>query len=110
MMKIKGKLDSVESQESQVMVLKKGIFEKNKTIKREINTLFTDLRVMIDRKEKELMANADKILEENHRGIDEVMKTVHNKKAQCRSSLDNIKTSLAKKVDVHHFFEHLLLA
>ena len=88
LLQLSNKVDEVEMAEERLESRKKEIFEQTQTCKQQIQHSFEDLRARLDKRERELLLEADKVQEENLQEIESCSRALISKAGVLRSMLD----------------------
>ncbi len=76
--------------QEQVSKLREKFFAETTNVKTGVSELFAQLRMALDKKEKEVMKNVDDILSENVSEVDMAMKMVSEKSKRTSTVLNQV--------------------
>jgi len=100
MLQVNAKIDESRINEQRLETRKRELIENTSSIKQEMSKAFEELRQRVDKKERELMSNADIFLDENLRELDSYIRVSNTNVARLEDQGDEIRKNLAQKDEV----------
>jgi hypothetical protein len=108
------KMDDLEIHEQRIEARKKEIIEQTNSAKQQMAHAFEDIRQRLEKKERELLNNADRLMEDSLKELDSYTRMISSRNSILRKMSSSVKEVLeeADTVSVIDYFaenkEHIL--
>ena len=96
---IGSKIDDLHVVEQRIETRKRDLVDQANTIKQKMANAFEDIRQRLEKKEREIMANADNFSESKIKEMDGIIRILNGRSQVLNQSIEQVKSNLRERDD-----------
>ena len=96
---IGSKIDDLHVVEQRIEARKRDLIDQTNTVKQKMANAFEDIRQRLEKKEREIMANADNFQESKLNEMDGIVRILNGRAQVLNTSINQVKTNLKERND-----------